>query len=268
MIYLWQLKKKSPKQFIVKEPSPFDEPVSDLVDETKKSKRLLVVIIGVLILAGAAGGFFYIHHKIDERTDGSSGQMLASQIVTSVSKLMELPTNEMPTIATVTDLAPLKSQPFFAKAKLGDKVLIYQQNKEAILYDPQENKIVNVGPINLGSQSTTAIQQPTTAQTNITPTPTPQVLVKVALFNGTTTEGFASKIETQLQGEDKAVTVVSKGNAVKNDYSKTIVIDLSKTNSKEAKQLASELGGSVGELPAGEQAPAGADILVILGNNH
>ena len=63
---------------------------------------------------------------------------------------MILPTGETPTIATVTDLAPLKNQPFFANARVGYKVIIYTNAKRAILYDPVSDKIVETAPLNLG----------------------------------------------------------------------------------------------------------------------
>ncbi len=72
-----------------------------------------------------------------------------------VSKLMILPQNETPTLATVSDPEKLKNQPFFANAKTGFKVLVYAQAQKAILYDPYENKIVEVAPINT-NQGTTA----------------------------------------------------------------------------------------------------------------
>ncbi len=72
-----------------------------------------------------------------------------------VSKLMILPQNEPPTLATVSDPEKLKNQPFFANAKTGFKVLVYAQAQKAILYDPYENKIVEVAPINT-NQGTTA----------------------------------------------------------------------------------------------------------------
>ncbi len=78
-------------------------------------------------------------------------------IANRVSKLMILPQNETPTLATVSDPEKLKNQPFFANAKTGFKVLVYAQAQKAILYDPYENKIVEVAPINT-NQGTTSTQ--------------------------------------------------------------------------------------------------------------
>ncbi len=78
-------------------------------------------------------------------------------IANKVSKLMILPQNETPTLATVSDPEKLKNQPFFANAKTGFKVLVYAQAQKAILYDPYENKIVEVAPINT-NQGTTSTQ--------------------------------------------------------------------------------------------------------------
>jgi hypothetical protein len=72
------------------------------------------------------------------------------EIIDKVGKLMILPEGEQPTVATVTDPAVLKNQPFFAHAEIGDKVLIYTNSKKAILYSEKLNKIKEVAPVNLG----------------------------------------------------------------------------------------------------------------------
>ena len=64
-------------------------------------------------------------------------------LVDKVSLLTALPTDETPTVATVTDITKLQGQPFFAKAQNGDKVLIYTKNKKAILYRETTNEIIN-----------------------------------------------------------------------------------------------------------------------------
>lgn len=72
----------------------------------------------------------------------------SKELLDKVGKLIILPTDEEPTIATVTDLKPLQDQPFFKNAKLGDKVLIYSVSKKAVLYREDQNIVVEVAPIN------------------------------------------------------------------------------------------------------------------------
>ena len=76
-------------------------------------------------------------------------------VIAKVSELLVLPSNEQPTLATVSDPELLKNQAFFANAKKGDKVLIYSKSGKAILYDPISNKIVEVAPINLDTTNKT-----------------------------------------------------------------------------------------------------------------
>ena len=70
-----------------------------------------------------------------------------SDTLGKVAKLAVVPTNETPTVATVANAAKLKGQSFFANAKDGDKVIVYSQAKEAILYRPSTNQIVTIAPV-------------------------------------------------------------------------------------------------------------------------
>ena len=166
---------------------------------------------------------------------------------------MELP-QEVPTVATVSDVSKLKNQAFFANAKNGDKVLIYQNAKKAILYRPSSNKIVEFGPINLGAAQTAS---PSAA---VTPKP-----VRIAVYNGTKAPGLAVAAEKHLRNKAPFATVVAKGNAVKTDYTKTLVADITGANTVEAQSIASLLSGEVGKLPAGERATSSAELVVIIG---
>ena len=79
--------------------------------------------------------------------------------INSVGQLLVLPAGETPTIATVANLDQIKNQPFFANAKVGDKVLIYSKSQKAILYDPSINKIIEIAPLDLGNiQNSTSSQ--------------------------------------------------------------------------------------------------------------
>ena len=114
------------------------------------SMKIIVVILFVALIgvSGLAGYLWYSGHNLKNIVQGQD-QTEAQKLVSQISKFLILPTDEEPTVATVSDPEVLKDQPFFAGAKLGYKVLIYAKAKKAILYDPVVNKIVNVAPINL-----------------------------------------------------------------------------------------------------------------------
>ncbi len=139
------------------------------------------VVIGLLIgavLALIPSYYFYTKYQ-DAQKKLKNPNIVAQEEIKGVtdrlSKLIVLPKNEQPTIATVTDKAKLKDQPFFAKSENGDKVILYINARKAILFREKENKIIDVAPINLtrqatpsGSvqqqdQQTTPAAQPTTA---------------------------------------------------------------------------------------------------------
>ena len=119
-----------------------------------KSKYKNLALIGLIVVAIGAAGFFYF--KYQEMAGkarnilGSDSQKTdeASKVIDKVRKLTDLP-DEVPTVATVTDVNSLSGQPFFSKAQNGDKVLIFTGAKRAILYRPSTNKIIEIGPVNL-----------------------------------------------------------------------------------------------------------------------
>jgi hypothetical protein len=94
--------------------------------------------------------------------------MEVKNITVTVGKLMLLPTDETPTVATVTDISKLVNQPFFAKAQNGDKVLFFNKAKKAILFRSSINRIVDVTTINITVPTPTQIITPT-----VTLSPTP-----------------------------------------------------------------------------------------------
>lgn len=54
-------------------------------------------------------------------------------LVEKIGKLVILPADEEPVLATVTDKEKLKDQPLFAKAENGDKILIYAKAQKAYI---------------------------------------------------------------------------------------------------------------------------------------
>lgn len=71
-----------------------------------------------------------------------------SVLISRVSKHYVLPENEEPTIATVTDKSKLTTE-FFKSSENGDKILIYESNRLAIVYRPSIDRLVAVGPVDI-----------------------------------------------------------------------------------------------------------------------
>ena len=120
------------------------------------SKFILPASIAVIVLIVLGTGGYFLYQKTQNQTSTNpqqSAQEEIKKLVAEVGNLIALPEGEDPTVATVSDVDKLKNQPFFAKAKNGDKVLIYTQSRKAYLYDPSSKKIIEVAPLNIGSPS-------------------------------------------------------------------------------------------------------------------
>lgn len=156
-----------------------DEDLSASSPEKKKGgKWILFVIIGLVILAaGVYGGTYLVKQKptwFGLPLGTEQAQAEANALIAKVSKLMVLPSDESPTIATVTDVSAIKDQAFFKNAQNGDKVLIYQNAGKAILFRENENKIIEVGAVNF-NQAVTSPAASSTASPTSKPTLPPTV---------------------------------------------------------------------------------------------
>src|SRR3972149_5467467 len=98
----------------------------------KKSVVVAFLVLALLAVGGARAGIFYFfpYRWLGGRGHGPAGE--AKAVLEKVGKLIDLPTGEEPTIATVQDAERVKSQPFFAKAQNGYRVIIYTTARLAI----------------------------------------------------------------------------------------------------------------------------------------
>ncbi len=113
----------------------------------KKPRRVLVGTLAVLAILGILGTvYFYHRYETIKKDPNAEKQAEVSSLVREVGQLMLLP-GEAPTVATVLDTKVLKGQPFFQNAKNGDKVLVFVNARQAVLYRPAERKIINVAPL-------------------------------------------------------------------------------------------------------------------------
>jgi hypothetical protein len=118
--------------------------------KTKKSLPIFVVwfVIGILVGAGALFAWNFYTTKNQAKVATQAQQAQVKDIIAKVSKLILLPTGEDPVVATINDAATLsKDQAFYKGSKNGDIVLVYQKAAKAVIYSPDRNIIVNVGPI-------------------------------------------------------------------------------------------------------------------------
>lgn len=149
--------------------------VKETPAKIKNNGMIVKVVTYLLVAAVAAGIVYFIAQKrpslIGLPKNGLELQAETDALIIEVGKLIVLPADEKPTVATITDVDKLKDQPLFKNAKNGDKVLIYTTANKAILYRPSEKRIIEVGSVNIGNQ-----EQPTVATSpspSVKPTPKP-----------------------------------------------------------------------------------------------
>jgi len=237
----------------------------------KRPVKIGGLILIILILIGVVVGYGII--KKNGALTPQGGKLTASQVselIAEVGEKMIIPKGETPTIATVTDITKLQSQPFFRNAVNGDKVMIFGSTNTAILYRPSIHKIVTVAPINAQNSPVATNVSPSTSIVTgaVTPTPTQaEEALKVVILNSTKTIGLAKKAADLLDSNNVDVTTSN----AKGEYEKTTVSSVSKDKKVGDAQLKALVSGFtkikpvISNLPPDEAVTAGADVVIILG---
>lgn len=139
----------------------------------KKNGPVKILLLIVFLLVGFIAWKYYHPDKVVVDS-ASLSKSERDEIIKKIGTHIVLPSNEEPTLATVSDPEQLKKYPFFVNAQKGDKVLIYSINKKAILYRPDGDKIVEIAPIitqatpkaTASTATTTKASATTTLKTN------------------------------------------------------------------------------------------------------
>jgi hypothetical protein len=213
--------------------------------------RYFKTIFLIILLLGAIGTSYYFYAQNQKTLKLLQNPKVASEeekknLIQKVGALMDLPTDEEPSIVTILDQAKVNDQPFFAKAENGDKVLVYSKAQEAIIYRPGTNKIIKVGPID-------------TSNTDLTS-------YTVSLSTNSSDLSSLDSIETDLKKKMSNLVFTSRGITKQTDYSKNIVVDVKGDKESVANQIAKNVNATVSTLPAGETKPE-TDFLVIIAKN-
>jgi len=136
-----------------------------LIKKRRRRRRLnFVLFIGIL---SAIALFFWAEQRRRsalsqleqteaqlEKIQGStqSADEVAAKVLAEVRKLMVLPTDPEPTVATIVDVAKLRAtSDFYYQAKDGDHLIVTEER--AILYDPDQKLIIDVVPVKLTDDS-------------------------------------------------------------------------------------------------------------------
>lgn len=129
----------------------------ELNDEKRNSRALTAFLLLLVVIGFGLAAWLYMANqdlkKNPTQTAQQQQQNKAADVKAKVAKLIDVPKDEPPTLATVTDKEKLKDQPFFKDAQNGDQILIFPQVKKAIIYREKENKLINVGPIAITSDA-------------------------------------------------------------------------------------------------------------------
>lgn len=133
------------------------------------NKYVTPLLALILVVALGAAGYFYMQYAnaqkalMNAQTKPGSAAAAAvdAKVVGMVEKLIELPKDESPTLATVSDKSKLATQSFFKNAQNGDKLLIFVKSKKVILYRPSEDKIIEVGTISVSQTAPSGKVTPT-----------------------------------------------------------------------------------------------------------
>lgn len=204
---------------------------------------------------GASTAYYYTRYQkaqlfLSNPNEASKEEI--KSISQELGKLIELPRDDEPTVATILDKNKLKNEPFFTKAENGDKVILYTKSLKAILFRPSTGKVINFASLNISTPSAQTAQP-----------------VRIVIYNGTETTGLTQTLEKDLTSKANNIKVVSRENAKKTDYAKTLVVDLTGNQADVAEQLAQLAGGSVGKLPEEETNPgSSAEFLIIVGKDY
>ena len=213
-------------------------------------KTIVTLALCVVAVAGIGTGYyFYAKYRTLVQNPEIVTQREVDWLKTKIGRLILLPDDENPSVATVLNKDGLQEEAFFKKAENGDKILIYEKNLRAYLYRPSTNILIEVMSITAGTAQDLAASQN----------------LKIAVYNGSEIPDASTKTAQSLREKISNVEIVLDTAATRFDYNGIMVVDLSGDKANHAETIAQTVGGKVGDLPEGEDKPD-ADILIIVGN--
>ncbi len=219
-------------------------------------KLPLAPIVILIALIAASYGTYKLMVTYPEKFGLLKGPSIIKKeeqaLVAKVSRSLTLPTDEEPTIATVTEPEKLSEQFFFKNAQQGDRLLIYQNSRKVILYRPSEDKVVEVGVVNIKQQG----EGIGTAGS-----------YKLAIIDSTENTSLLDSLTVKVKTVDSAVEITEK-NSTDANYTESALIDVKGDKADIALKVAQGLGVKVAKsLPEGEKTIEGVDFILLVGSD-
>lgn len=211
-------------------------------------------IVYVLLLALCFGLVFYFVHKKEQR-DTWLAMDEATQLTTLIGQSVDLPPNETPIIATVTDVNVLDKRIFPGEIRDGDKILIYRVAGRVILFRPSTEKVVTSG--SLPPEILFEGGMEASGQGKVAPT--------IAVYIATDDVAWVAETEEKLQKNFSYLGDYMRQNARLGNYTGVSIYNPSFFQSELAEKMAEVFGGTFEEtIPIGEDIPS-TDLLIIIG---
>jgi len=112
-----------------------------------KKQRKAYWIVGIIIVVIVAIGFILGGIYKNQMAQKQKKRVAEEQaVVDKISKLLRLP-NETPIFMTVFNEKDFQNNDLFRAVKTGDKILVYLNSKQAIIYRPSTNQVIEVLPV-------------------------------------------------------------------------------------------------------------------------
>jgi hypothetical protein len=208
------------------------------IRSSRRAPALPIVLIVLLVASIGFGAYYYKQYQDLKITSSKTPEQRNEELIAKINKVYQLPKDETPVVALVTDEAKFKEEyPVFTEAKKDDSLLLYEKAGQAVLYRDSENRVVGT--------ATFAVKRGKTLY----------IVGDLAGQNAAEASLAALSGEVRVAGK---VTPVGQ-------YTATTVVDVTGQNSDLAQKVASLVGGTVAErLPVDEKVADDAEIVVLV----
>ena len=108
----------------------------------RRAKRKFMVGVLVLLLIVAAGTSTLLFVKYQDALKDNP-QREQQRVLTALAEVIQLP-KEAPGFSTVVDVSKLSNPTLKARAKNGDKLIVFAKAKRLVIYRPSTTKVIDM----------------------------------------------------------------------------------------------------------------------------